>query len=142
MPRFSGILPRHLGILHGILGICPDFQVFCPDFQQIETFGGALSPSAPPLPTLLLGPSNPKSTTADRCDILFQTNYFRLTLRARGSCRPVRNPETEYEQVDCSVFAPLFRGTPKRMCVPPSYDVSCHSYIRQILIKVPSSRID
>jgi len=32
----------------------PDFQGFCSDFQQINTFGGALAPPAPPPPTPLL----------------------------------------------------------------------------------------
>jgi len=57
LPKFSGIFSRNLGILFGFSGIlpkfsriCPNFRRFCPNFQQINFFGGALAPPAPPLP--------------------------------------------------------------------------------------------
>ena len=38
-------------VLEGSQRFCPDFMGFCPDIHQIETFGGAVTPPAPPPPT-------------------------------------------------------------------------------------------
>jgi len=53
LPKFSGIFLEIWGFCSDFQGFCPNFRRFCPNFQQINIFGGALAPPAPPPPTPL-----------------------------------------------------------------------------------------
>jgi len=50
---FSEVKQRWASFLPGFSGILTGFSGIFPGFQQIKTFGGALSPPAPPLPAPL-----------------------------------------------------------------------------------------
>jgi len=52
LPRFSGF-HRFAKFVTDFAHSYTDFAEILPDFHQIKTFGGALAPPAPPLPTPL-----------------------------------------------------------------------------------------